>query len=238
MLATESKDQFLSAFEQIHAKRKGEGPAWLDELRAAGIRSFAALGFPTTKIEDWKYTNVQPVWSQPFVQANGEAKSTNVGEILSASLMDTASQRVVFINGAYVEQFSQLDHLPSGVSVKSLAQTLKQDDPPLKNQLGRHARHQRESFVALNTAFMDDGAVVIVPSGCRLSEPIHLVFISTARERRLISQPRVFLFFGAGSEAKIVESYLGTSRSEYFCNAVTELVGGADAAVEHYRLQQ
>src|SRR5262245_18281421 len=100
MLATESKDQFLSAFEQIHAKRKGEGPAWLDELRAAGIRSFAALGFPTTKIEDWKYTNVQPVWSQPFVQANGEAKSTNVGQILSASLMDTASQRVALINGA------------------------------------------------------------------------------------------------------------------------------------------
>ena len=236
MLATETKEQYLAAFEQSRSNRNAEDPGWLNELREAGITSFEALGFPTTKNEEWKYTNVEPIWSQQFFHANGEAK--NADAILSASFVDAAGQRLVFINGVYAPQFSRAGNLPGSVSVKSLTQMLKQNDGVLGTKLGRHARHQLEPFVALNTAFMEDGAVVIVPAGCRLTEPINLVFVSIATERRVLSQPRIFLFLGAGSEAKIVENYLGPNKAGYFCNAVTELIGGADAVVEHYRLQQ
>ncbi|HEX2931156.1 MAG TPA: Fe-S cluster assembly protein SufD [Candidatus Binatia bacterium] len=238
MLPTESKQQYLAAFEKGRAHRKAEEPGWLNELREAGIGSFATLGFPTTKSEEWKYTNLEPIWSQPFVQANGEAKKANTDSILSGSLIDAEKNRLVFINGIYAPQLSRGEKLSSGARVNSLAQTLKRDESVLKTQLGQQARHRREPFVALNTAFMDDGAVVIVPAGCRLNEPIHLIFVSIAGERRIISQPRIFLFLGAGSEAKIVESYLGSNRGEYLCNAVTELIGGPDAVVDHYRVQQ
>lgn len=238
MLATESKEQYLAAFEQSRSNRKAEDPGWLNELREAGIGSFAALGFPTTKSEEWKYTNVEPIWSQSFVHANGEAKSVDAYGILSESLVRAAPQQMVFINGVYARQLSHRGNLPNGVRVLSLAETLMQNDGVLATQLGKYARHRREPFVALNTAFMEDGAVVVVPDGCRLSEPINLVFVSIAAQRPVVSHPRIFLLLGAGSEAKIVENYLGLNGAAYFCNAVTELIGGSDAVVEHYRLQQ
>ena len=108
-----------------------------------------------------------------------------------------------------------------------------------RSELGRHASAERQHFVALNTAFLADGAVVAIGAGLpRLNRPIYLLFVSTATIEPVISHPRILLLLGAGSEAKIVESYLGVSGKAYFCNAVTELVGGADSVIEHFRLQQ
>ena len=90
MLATETKEQYLAAFEQSRSNPNAEDPGWLNELRQAGITSFEALGFPTTKNEEWKYTNVEPIWSQQFAHANGEAKSVNASGILSESLVRAA----------------------------------------------------------------------------------------------------------------------------------------------------
>jgi Fe-S cluster assembly protein SufD len=118
-----------------------------------------------------------------------------------------------------------------------LAELVARDDPVLRAELGRHASYSTQPFVALNTAFMGDGAVLIVPPGCRLNPPIYLIYVSSGGAGHLMSHPRTLIFLGAGSEAKIVESYVGLDGGTYFCNAVTELVAETDALVEHYRLQ-
>jgi len=236
MLASESKERYLAAFKQ--SQSHAAAPAWLHELREAGMACFAALGFPTTRHEDWKYTNIDPIASQAFVHANGEAKSLTVGEIVTRSMADVDAPRLVFVNGIYAPEFSQVAALPQGLMVKSLGDFLKHDEQALTSQLGRHADAQRQPFVALNTAFLEDGAVISVSAGCRLEAPIYLVFVSTAGKEPVLSHPRTLILLGAGSEAKIVESYLGLGSGAYFCNAVTELVGDADAVIEHYRIQQ
>ena len=238
MLASESKERYLSAFKQSQAHVAAGVPAWLRELRESGIASFAALGFPTTRNEDWKYTNVEPIAAQAFVHANGEAKALTASEIVTRSMADVDAPRLVFVNGIYAPEFSQLAALPKGVNVKSLGEAIRHDDSALSSELGRHADAQRQPFVALNSAFLEDGAVVSIAPGCRLDRPIYLVFVSMAGKAPVLSHPRTLILLGAGSEAKIVESYLGLGSGAYFCNAVTELVGDADAVIEHYRIQQ
>lgn len=237
MLATESKEQYLAAFSQSRSTRPAS-PSWLNKLREEGIASFEALGFPTLRNEAWKYTSVEPISSQSFFHANGEANTLNANEVLSHAFVDSQSCRLVFINGVYSPQFSRTQKLPAGVRVQSLAETVRQDDAFLSAHLGRYTRHRQEPFAALNTAFVEDGAVIAVPEHCRLTEPIYLVFASAAGERQVISHPRILILLGAASEAKIVEDYIGVGSGTYFCNAVTELIGGPDALIEHYRLQQ
>jgi Fe-S cluster assembly protein SufD len=133
---------------------------------------------------------------------------------------------------------SSVRDLPQGVGLGSLADLVKRDDPLLPAQLGRHASYKTQAFVALNTAFMGDGAVVVIPPGCHLAQPIYLIYASSGGAGQLVSQPRTLIFLGAGSEAKIVESYVGVNAGTYFCNAVTELIADADSSVEHYRLQR
>jgi Fe-S cluster assembly protein SufD len=238
MLASASKEHYLTAFKQLCAHAPGPVPPWLSELRSTAIANFETLGFPTLKQEEWKYTSVEPLLSQAFVPANGEAKGVGADQIVRQSMVEPDAPRLVFINGVYAPEVSQSGDLPRGVVVEHLANSILRDDELVASKLGRYADFERQSFVALNTAFVRDGAVVSIASGCRFDRPIYLVFVSAAQARPVFSHPRTLILLGAGSEARVVESYLGVNGGAYFCNAVSELIGGADAVVEHYRLQQ
>ena len=143
MLASESKERYLAAFKQSRAH--ATALAWLRELRESGIASFAALGFPTTRNEDWKYTNVDPIATQTFVHANGEAKTVSAGEIVARSMIEADAPRLVFVNGIFASEFSQVAGLPQGLMVKSLGEFFRQDDNALTSQLeiGRASCRER-----------------------------------------------------------------------------------------------
>jgi Fe-S cluster assembly protein SufD len=237
MTSSENTERYLAAYRQAKSRAAKGEPQWLCELRESGIASFAALGFPTLKNEDWKYTSVEPIAGQNFATANGEGKGVSAADFIARSMVDPEAPRLVFVNGIFSSEYSQTTTLGRGVAVASLGAFFKTDEAKAAASLGRYASGQAQPFVALNSAFLDDGAVVSIDAGCRAELPIYLVFVSTSAHQPVISHPRTLILLGAGSEAKIVESYLGLGGG-YFCNAVTELAGGADANVEHYRLQQ
>ena len=238
MSVSESRGRFIAAFNERRAAARDGAAVWLDELRQAGMSSFAELGFPTPKNEEWRYTNVEAAVSLPFAQANGESKSFSTRDILAQGFVESGAPRLVFLNGVYAPGLSSTRGLPADVRAASLADQSGRDDALLAARIGRYADLRRNGFVALNTAFMNDGAVLVIPPGCRLAEPIYLVFASGAPQRPLVSHPRTLIVLGANSEVKVVESYIAVAPGGYFCNAVTELVGEA-ASVAHYcRLQR
>ena len=235
METLERTEHYLSLFRQAYGA--GVYPSWFARLRESAMESFTRLGFPAPGSEDWKYTNVDPIAAVPFAHANGEGKALT-GEIFASAFVDAACPRLAFVNGAYSERLSLLNGLPAGVRVASLGAALEANEPALEPYLCRAARYREQPFVALNTALMEDGAVVLVPEGCRMAAPLYLVFVSTAEARPVQSQPRNLVVLGAGSEANIVESYIGLGTGNYFTNAVTELFAAQDAIVDHYRVQR
>jgi Fe-S cluster assembly protein SufD len=232
----ESTEKFVAAFDQ--QRSAGAVPPWLDHLRHVAIERFAAIGFPTTKDEEWKHTNVAPAISLPFGHANGVARTLAVADVLAGSFVESGAPRMVFVNGAYAAELSSAAGLPGGVRLGSLAEPSVRNDPVLPAQLGRYADFRRNAFIALNTAFVHDGAVIAVAPGCRLTQPVYLVYLSTAPQRPIASHPRTLILSGADSEVQIVESYAGLGGGQYLCNPVTELVGEAGSVVHYCRLQR
>jgi Fe-S cluster assembly protein SufD len=104
--------------------------------------------------------------------------------------------------------------------------------------LARHARQREHAFVALNTAFIEDGAFVFIPQGRSIEEPIYVIFVSSEASTPVMAHPRNLFVFEANTQARIVESYVGLNGSAYFNNAVTEIIGQDGAAIDHYRLQR
>jgi Fe-S cluster assembly protein SufD len=122
--------------------------------------------------------------------------------------------------------------------VERLANALQRDDDVLHAHLSRYVRYQEHSFVALNTAFIEDGALVLIPKGAVVEEPIYLVFVSTGQYGPVVSHPRNLIVAGEGSQARIVEIHIGAGSGAYFANAVTEIFGDEGAAIDHYLLQR
>src|SRR3954468_23253907 len=162
---------FASALE----KRPTGGPRWLDDLRSRGAAKFAALGIPTTRDEDWRFTPVAPIGAVDF-QLAGQISGT--ADRLNGFAYTDAPVRLVVVNGRFDTTLSRLKGLPAGVHVASLASALKDHADVVQRYFGQLADLTTRSFTALNTAFVQDGAFVYVPEGVAVDTPIHVVFVT------------------------------------------------------------
>ncbi len=229
---------YLENFERLDQNRSAHTPSWVFPIRKAGISRFAELGFPTLKDEDWRFTNVAPVVKLPFKPVFDYARdgvtAQGLGTLTFAGLQ---AHRLVFINGHFSEEFSQILSHKKGVRITNLARALNTDSDLIENHLANHASTEKNAFAALNTAFFHDGAFLFVPSDTTIEEPIHLLFVSTANEPGVTSHPRNLIIAEKGSRLTVLESYASTEDEAYLTNAVTEVVAGEGAVVEHCKFQ-
>ncbi len=222
---------FAAALE----KRPTGGPRWLDDLRARGAARFAALGIPTTRDEEWRFTNVAPIGATDF-QPAGQISGT--ADRLNGFAYTDAAVRLVVVNGRFDTTLSRVKGLPAGVHAGSLATALKDHADVVQRYFGQLADLNARSFTALNTAFVQDGAFVHVPEGAQVDAPIHVVFVTGGEGAHVMAHPRTLIVAGAGSRATVIESYIGAAGETYFCNAVSEAFVGENAALTHYKVQQ
>ncbi len=232
-------DPYLAAFDAF-AKATGETePPWLRKLRAGAIAAFQKAGFPTTKDEDWKHTNVAPIARTPFAFDAGADAPRIPGDLIEAYTFGVLKcSQLVFVNGHFAPKLSYLRWLPEGVRVGNLHEILHFDPRAVEHELGRTATVERHPFAALNTAFLQDGAFVHVPRGRVVEEPIHLLYVSTSQEPAAVSYPRNLVLLDDESQATLIESYVGLDRGAYLTNAVTEIRVGHGANLEHYKMQR
>jgi len=234
----QARDRYIADFDQVAPALAGQGVAWIKRLRREALDRFAELGFPTARDEDWKYTQVTPIERGQFRFAE-TPEAGGPGVALEAlPFPGLTAYRVVFVNGHYAPGLSDLQALPAGVTVESLATALEYQPERVEPYLARYADWKAHAFAALNTAFMTDGAVISLAKNTVLDHPIHLVFLSSSREQPLVAYPRNLVIAQHNSQAVIIESYEGPDDSGYFTNAVTEVIAGENAIVEHYKVQQ
>ncbi|HTK77510.1 MAG TPA: Fe-S cluster assembly protein SufD [Gemmataceae bacterium] len=228
-------------FDRFARQVNGDGPPWLDDLRRRGMAGFERVGFPSRKQEDWRHTNLDPIAGTHFELATTDARAAASAAAEPAgrfSFGDDAACELVFVNGRMSLELSRIGDLPRGARAGSLADALVTSADGLEQHLGRHADLERNPFVALNTGFIADGAFVHVPRGAVIERPIHLLFVSTPSAEPTVAHPRVLVLVEDAARATVVESYVGSNAGTYFTNAVTEIVAGHDALVDHYKLQQ
>lgn len=237
MEVNEATDHYRSHFARCETELVHNGESWTRPLREAAFSRFAELGFPSTRDEEWKYTNIGPILRIPFAPAASEVSGWTCDRLASVAFGDLERNRIVFLNGYHSDQFSALHSLPRGVKVGSLALALRAEAGLVQDYLGHHASYRDHTFVALNTALMRDGAFVYVPKGVVVEEPIHLLFVARAGSEAAVSHPRSLIVVGDGGQVTLLESYVGLEGGIYFTNAVTEMVLGENAVVEHCKLQ-
>jgi Fe-S cluster assembly protein SufD len=226
----QSVSNYREEFAQLAPQFPGAKAKWLRELRLHALENFEATGYPGTRLEDWKYTNVSPIARRAFRFAAPPLEDV---QQWTAMLPDTDGDRLVFINGKHVPALSHVRPLAAGAIVTNMADAQALHVCQIQEML---TAEPANGFASLNAAFWRDGAYIALADGITLEQPIHLVFLCT--EAGLACNLRNVVRAGAGSRVTVIEHYLGAADDAYFTNAVTHLQCDDGAQVEHYRVQE
>jgi Fe-S cluster assembly protein SufD len=226
---------YQEAFSELEKVRQAAEPVWLRHLRAEGWEIFNSSGFPTVRDEDWRFTNLAPLTRAEFRGAPGTAISRSA---IASSLLAGAACQLVFVNGRFAPELSDIGNLPSGLEVASLSQALSDKSENVEQHLGRYANLRRDAFAALNTALWEDGAYLRFRRGARIEQPVHLLFVTTDAGSPVMTHPRSLIVAEQSSQAAVVEDYVSLGRGAALSNSVTELAAADDAIVSHYLVER
>jgi Fe-S cluster assembly protein SufD len=232
VIKTAAESALAQEFVQARARLPGAGA--IAEQRAAAFDVFAREGLPHRRVEDWKYTDLRALMREAKPLAGPpDAAAKARGKSAGAVLGDVETRRLVFIDGAFVPEASDVAALEPGLTVGSLAQALAGNDPALASHLGKLAPAS-DVAVALNTALMGDGAVIRIAAGATIERPLHLVFV--AGDKPAASFVRSLVIVEAGARAMLIESHEGPAGTDYQVNAALELFVGDNAHVDHVKI--
>ena len=229
------RDHYRKEFARRQA-RPGEDLPWMRHTRDAALERFLALGFPTTRDEDWKYTSVAAIEKRNFSSVPVSLDGVSAEQV--QRLAFPGSHRLAFVNGRYAAALSCIDALPRGAVVTNLAAALAAHPERLEAWLApdTHTETGSNGFAALNAAFWADGAYIDLAAGVSVEQPIHLLFITS--EADLATHPRNLVHAAAGAHAVIIEHHVGAEDASYLTNALTQIRADTGAVLTHIKLQQ
>jgi Fe-S cluster assembly protein SufD len=207
-------------------------PELLKDLQTRGRESFAVLGLPNRRQEEWRFTGLKGIEDKVFELPTPVTPRIDITRwrVADAFLL-------VFVDGILAPDVSEVDDLPDGVVVSNLVLGATSGSEAVARHLGSLAPLGEHPFAALNTAVIADGAFIHLPAGMELERPIQLVFASASEGRTTLSAPRILIVAEAGSRATVVEQHLGSGGASLSC-PVTEIVIGEKAVLSHVVVQE
>lgn len=222
------KDQ---CFEQLLLGKSVKSDEWLANIRREARSKAEGMSLPSVRDDDWRFTDLSPLFQHQFKPVDSFAKLT-LSDIEIFLIPDAI--RLVFVDGCYAAELSELGNVSAGVTIKSLVESF--GDTLVESHFGKHASYTQDAFTALNTHFFEDGAWVHVSK--EVSTPIHLLHVATKRNSPSALYPRCLMVMEAASRAVLIQDYVALEGAVYLTDAVTEIVLKNDAQLQHIHVQR
>jgi Fe-S cluster assembly protein SufD len=230
---------FAEAFARSLQNGGGSGPAALVARRRDAFERFSAAGFPTTRDEEWRFTPVAPIARTAWKSGSpAEAARVTAAQLEPFRFGRPGWTTLVFINGRFDRALSQRTAAVPGLTTESFAEALARDPGFIERSYALVADPGATPFSALNAALAHEGAVIRVSAGTDLADPIHILHVTTPDAAGAALHTRSIISIERGARAQIVESFAALGDAESFTNAVTEVLVGESAWVEHSRIQR
>ncbi|MFM9401096.1 Fe-S cluster assembly protein SufD [Myroides odoratimimus] len=231
----ELKDKLITSFVAFEQGLKGEHEG-LHDIRLEALKTFEDKGFPTKKVEAWKYTSLNSILKNEFRVLQKEETAIEYKEVKKYFLSDSDTYKLVFINGVFSSHLSSTTHDGLDVCLMSSALT-KPKYKMVIDAFYNNTADKTDSMTALNTAFATEGAFINIPKSKVVAKPIEIIYFSTVADKALLVQPRNLVVVGENAHVQIVERHQNLTNSTVLTNAVTEIVAHKRAIVDFYKLQ-
>ena len=205
-------------------------------IRTDAIKSFEKLGFPSKKLEAWKYTSLNKVLKEDYTLFSKKKNVLDFNKVKDFFLDNTESYKLVFVDGFFDSFLSQTSHDKADVCIMSAALSKNKYASVIKKHFNKSIE-KSDSLSQLNTAFSKEGAYVRIPKNIVLEKPIEIIHFATGNESALMLQPRNLIVIDEGAQVEIIESHQSLTDNPIFTNSVTEIFVAKNAHLDYYKIQ-
>ena len=207
----------------------------IHEIRTKALQNFEELGFPTKKLEAWKYTSLNSVLKQDYSIFPNNDAAVELADVKKYFIHDIDTYKIVFIDGKYSSFLSDTTHDEMDICLLSSALAKPKYKAVIENYFNKIAN--QDNLTSLNTAFAKEGAYIYIPRNVEVEKPIQIINFTTGKENATMLQPRNLIVAEQNAHVQIIERYQSLNDNPVFTNAVTEVYAAKDATVDIYKIQ-
>ncbi|WP_159949715.1 Fe-S cluster assembly protein SufD [Polaribacter septentrionalilitoris] len=229
----ELKDKLLSSY--VAFENRVDTNTDVHEIRSEALENFEELGFPTRKLEAWKYTSLNSVLKQDYSLFPDRVEAIELADVKKYFIHEIDAYKVVFINGKYSSFLSQTTHEHYDVCLMSSALTNAKYKPVIDKYFNKVAK--QDNLTSLNTAFATEGAYINIPKNTEVKKPIQILNFTTGSEAASMIQPRNLIIVGENSQVQIIERHQSLTSNAVLTNVVTEIFADKASNVDYYKIQ-
>ena len=207
----------------------------IHEIRTEAFQNFEKLGFPSKKLEAWKYTSLNSILKEDYSIFPDKEKSISLAEVKKYFIHDIDTYKIVFIDGKYSSFLSETTHDNIDVCLMSSALTKTKYKPVIENYFNKIA--QQDNLTSLNTAFSKEGAYIHIPKNTEVEKPIQIINFTTGEESATMLQPRNLIVVDQNAHVQVIERHQSLTSNAALTNVVTEIFADRHSTVDFYKIQ-
>ena len=227
------KEKILSSF--LAFENEKDIDSYVHSIRSKAIKKFESEGFPTKKLESWKYTSLKRALKYDYKLFSSQKDIIDFKDIQDYLINDIESYKIVFVNGKYYSNLSETTHEGMDICILSSALTQSKYDLIIENYFDKISK--KDGITSLNTAFSHEGAYIHIPKNIQVDKPIQILHFSTGENESLMFQPRNLIVVDENSQVEIIERYQSITNNNVLVNSVSEIYVNKKSNVKHYKIQ-
>jgi Fe-S cluster assembly protein SufD len=227
------KDKILSSY--VAFENEMDMNSDIHEIRMKSLEKFEKLGFPSKKLEEWKYTSLNTVLKNDYSLFPNKEVSVDLADVKKYFIHDIDSYKVVFIDGKYNSFLSETTHDTIDVCLMSAALTKPKYKIVIENYFNKIAK--QDNLTSLNTAFAKEGSYINIPKNVEVQKPIQIINLTTGSEIATMMQPRNLIVLEENAHVQIIERHQSLNSNAVLSNVVTEVFVARNATVDYYKIQ-
>tara|TARA_Y100000766_G_scaffold283775_1_gene300314 strand:+ start:277 stop:1593 length:1317 start_codon:yes stop_codon:yes gene_type:complete len=227
------KEKLLSSF--LAFENEKDVDAYVHGIRTKAIKNFEQEGFPTKRLENWKYTSLKKTLQHDYKLFPSKSQTLEFKDIESFLINDIESYKIIFVDGKYCSHLSETTHDGMDICILSSALTQSKYDLVIENYFNKISK--KDGITSLNTAFSSEGSYIHIPKNIQVDKPIQIIYFSTGKDESVFYQPRNLIVVDENSQVEIIEKYHSLNENNVLVNTVTEVYADKKSVVKHYKIQ-
>jgi Fe-S cluster assembly protein SufD len=229
----ELKDKIVSSY--VAFENEVNTNSDIHDIRTEALENFDKLGFPTKKLEAWKYTSLNAVLKNDFSIFLNKDNSVELSHVKKYFIHDIDAYKIVFIDGKYSSFLSETTHDTIDVCLMSSALSKPKYRAVIENYFNKVAK--QDNLTSLNTAFASEGAYIHIPRNVEVEKPIQIINFTTGSEAATMTQPRNLIVVDENAHVQIIERHQSLTSNPVLSNVVTEIFSARNSTVDFYKIQ-